>query len=228
MSSTDSTQRPTPGAPGPAASAAVKPRGRRAKRMNGDDREAAILEAAEHLLETHGLHELSIDQIARGAGISRSSFYFYFPSKEAVLLSLMDRVIAQANTRRDEALAAAGPNPRDLVRAGITAFYDTFREHRAVALAAADSRITNPEASELWSRVMDSWVAMTAGVIEHQQQTGNVPALPVPARDLATALNLMNERVLHATFAQDTPFVDESAVVDTLVSIWLSAILGSA
>lgn len=196
--------------------------------MNGDDREAAILEAAELLLETHGLHELSIDQIARGAGISRSSFYFYFPSKEAVLLSLMDRVIGQANARRDEALAAAGADPRDLVRAGITAFYDTFREHRAVALAAADSRITNPEASELWSRVMDSWVAMTTGVIEHHLQTGQVSALPVPARDLATALNLMNERVLHATFAQDTPFVDESAVVDTLVSIWLSAILGSA
>lgn len=224
MSSTDSTQRPASGAAGSAPST----RGRRAKRMNGDDREAAILEAAEQLLETHGLHELSIDQIARGAGISRSSFYFYFPSKEAVLLSLMDRVIGQANARRDEALIAAGADPRDLVRAGITAFYDTFREHRAVALAAADSRITNPEASELWSRVMDSWVAMTTGVIEHHQQTGDVPPLPVPARDLATALNLMNERVLHATFAQDTPFVDESAVVDTLVSIWLSAILGSA
>lgn len=220
MSSTDSTRRPA--ADGPST------RGRRAKRMNGDDREAAILEAAERLLETHALHELSIDQIARGAGISRSSFYFYFPSKEAVLLSLMDRVIGQANARRDEALAAAGPEPRDLVRAGITAFYDTFREHRAVALAAADSRITTPEASELWSRVMDSWVAMTAGVIEHQQQAGHVPPSAVPARDLATALNLMNERVLHATFAQDTPFVDESTVVDTLVSIWLAAILGSA
>ena len=194
--------------------------------MNGDDREAAILEAAELLLETHSLHELSIDQIARGAGISRSSFYFYFPSKEAVLLSLMDRVVSQANERRDDALAAAGPDPRGLVRAGITAFYETFREHRAVALAAAESRTNLPDASELWSRVMDGWVTMTAGVIEYQQQAGNVPPSPVSARDLATALNLMNERVLHATFAQDTPSIDESAVVDTLVSIWLSAILG--
>ena len=196
--------------------------------MNGDDREAAILEAAELLLETQPLHELSIDQIARGAGISRSSFYFYFPSKEAVLLSLMDKVIGQANTRRDEAIAAAGTEPADLVRAGITAFYETFREHRAVALAAAESRIATPAAAELWSRVMDSWVAMTAGVIEFQQQSGHLPPLAVPARDLMTALNLMNERVLHATFAQDTPFIDESAVVDTLVTIWLSAITGAA
>lgn len=195
--------------------------------MNGDDREAAILEAAEELLASHGLHELSIDRIARGAGISRSSFYFYFPSKEAVLLSLMDRVISQANARRDEALMAADPEPASLVRAGITAFYETFREHRAVALAAADSRINNPEAAALWSRVMDSWVGMTAAAIEHQQELGRVPPTAVPARDLMTALNLMNERVLHATFAQDAPFLDESAVVDTLVAIWHAAILGT-
>ncbi|MBJ7471745.1 MAG: TetR/AcrR family transcriptional regulator [Solirubrobacteraceae bacterium] len=209
-----------------ASPGAPKARSRRAKRMNGDDREAAILETCEVLLETHSLHELSVDVIARGAGISRSSFYFYFPSKEAVLLSLMDRVIGEANARRDAAFAAVGPDPRELCRVGITAFYDTFREHRAVSLAAADSRDRLPEARELWSRVMDGWVELTAGLIALQPRTGAAAA--VSPRDLATALNLMNERVLHATFAQDTPSIDEASVVDTLVAIWTAAIFGPA
>src|SRR5690349_18554730 len=65
-------------------------RGRRTPKMSGDDRERAILEAFEHLLEQRALHEISIDEIARGAGISRPTFYFYFASKEAVLLSLFE------------------------------------------------------------------------------------------------------------------------------------------
>ena len=195
--------------------------------MNGDDREAAILQATETLLETHALHELSIDTIARGAGISRSSFYFYFPSKEAVLLALMDRVIQEADAARDAAFRSAQPDPHSLVRAGITAFHDTFREHRAVTLAAAESRAALPEAREIWARVMDGWIDLTAGLIEHQQKIGNVPPSAVPARDIAIALNLMNERALHATFAQEMPAIDSARIVDTLVAVWLGAIYGT-
>lgn len=196
--------------------------------MNGDERERAILQSAERLLEERPLHELSIDDLARGAGISRSSFYFYFPSKEAVLLSLMDGVIREADERRDAALMAVGSeSPQGLCRAGITAFYDTFREHRAVALAAADARASLPEARALWARVMDGWVDLVAGLIEAERARGVVSASGVPARDLSIALNLMNERVLEATFAGDTPAIDEAAVVDALVSVWLGAIYGA-
>jgi hypothetical protein len=50
----------------------------------------------------------------------------------------------------------------------------------------------------------------------------------VPARDLATALVSMNERVLYATFAGHPPAVGEDSVVDVLLTIWLSAIYGGA
>src|ERR1700758_3447679 len=77
-------------------------RGRRSSRPSGDDREAAILATAERLLEQQGFSQISIDDLARGAGISRPTFYFYFPSKDAVLLTLLDQV----NTRAHAALTA--------------------------------------------------------------------------------------------------------------------------
>ena len=79
--------------------------------MSGDDRERAILEAFERLLEEKALHAISIDEVARGAGISRPTFYFYFASKDAVLLTLLDRVVAEADAATLDAslLPAAGP-----------------------------------------------------------------------------------------------------------------------
>src|SRR5688572_26248110 len=125
-----------------AATPGTRPvRGRRAPRASGDDRERAILETAEQLLGERPLSEISVDDLARGAGISRPSFYFYFPSKEAVLLTLLDRVIveAEASVASSGVPAGAAGDPARYWRAGITAFYETFRRHRAVALACVEA-----------------------------------------------------------------------------------------
>src|SRR5271163_2899950 len=81
-----------------AASSTRSSRGRRSARPSGDDRELAILTTAERLLEDRPLNDISVDDLAKGAGISRPTFYFYFASKEAVLLTLLDRVINEADT----------------------------------------------------------------------------------------------------------------------------------
>ncbi len=48
----------------------------------------------------------------------------------------------------------------------------------------------------------------------------------MPARDLAVALNSMNERVLYATLSGDGPAVAEGDVVSVLLEIWIGAIYG--
>src|SRR5579884_2028942 len=103
-------------------SAGRSSRGRRAPRANGDDRERAILETAERLLAERSLHDISVDDLARGAGISRPTFYFYFPSKEAVLLTLLDRVVNEADSAL-QALAENDDADRDnMWRTGINVF----------------------------------------------------------------------------------------------------------
>jgi AcrR family transcriptional regulator len=201
-------------------------RGRRVRRTRGDDRERAILETAEQLLEQRPFHEISIDDLARGAGISRPTFYFYFPSKEAVLLTLLDRMISAANRRRDEAVAAFAHDPATGLREVINAFFEAFASHRAVTLAGAQARATNPEVRELWGMVMEGWVSYAAAVIEAERERGAASAGP-PARDLAIALINMNERVMYTALAGDGPAVAERDVIDVLLSIWLKAIYGT-
>ncbi len=212
----------------------VAARGRRPARTSGDDRELAILATAERLLAEKPLSAVSVDDLARGAGISRPTFYFYFASKDAVLLTLLDRVVAEADAAMGLAETAmqgvaARPHevPRDLWRQAIAAYYDTFREHRGLTLAWAEARSTNREVRELWATVFEGWVLRSAAAIEVERARGAAPP-GIPARDLAVALNSMNERVLYATLSGDGPAVAEGDVVGVLLEIWLRAVYGSS
>ncbi|WP_158895028.1 TetR/AcrR family transcriptional regulator [Amycolatopsis anabasis] len=198
-------------------------RGRRSRRPSGDERELAILATAERLLAERPLSEISIDDLALGAGISRPTFYFYFRSKNAVLLSLLDRVAEEADAASLDFLGQAGRNPAQRWRACLTAIYETFRSHRAVALACAEVRATNAEVRQLWAGVMAGWIGRTAEAIEAERARGAAPG-GLPARDIAIALNSMNERVLHATLGDEHPAVAERDVVDVLLNIWLTTI----
>jgi AcrR family transcriptional regulator len=201
-------------------------RGRRTPRASGDDRERAILETAERLLEERSLSDISVDDLARGAGISRPTFYFYFPSKDAVVLTLVDRMVEEAESRRGDPLEGLAEDPRGRWRRGLEVFYEIFGARRAVVLAGAELRATNAEARELWARVLEAWVADVTAVIEAERRRGAAPP-GLSARELATALVQMNERVHHAAFAGDTPAVPDDRVVDVVLDIWLSAIYGT-
>ena len=211
----------------PAGGSPAAARGRRSVRPSGDDRELAILATAERLLAERPLSAISVDDLARGAGISRPTFYFYFASKDAVLLTLLDRVVGEADALTRRAFDRPAAGAREAWERAITAYYDTFRAHRSLTLAWAEARFTHDEVRGLWARVFDGWVDRCATAIEAERSRG--AARPgVPARDLAVALNSMNERVLYATFSGDGPAVAESDVVPVLLDVWLAAIYGTA
>ncbi|ABM16449.1 transcriptional regulator, TetR family [Mycolicibacterium vanbaalenii PYR-1] len=200
-------------------------RGRRAARPSGDDRELAILETAERLLADRSLAEISVDDLAKGAGISRPTFYFYFASKDAVLLTLLERVIAEADAALAQLIAERSSDRRTIWRRGINVFFETFGAHRAVCATTVGVKSTNSEARELWSRSMQRWIDHIAAVIEAERADGAAP-VTVPARELSTALNLMNESVMTATFTGHQPAIPDDRVLDNLVHIWTTSIYG--
>ena len=63
---------------------------RRGGPTKGEQREAAILTATRELLDERSINDLTIDEIAKAAGVSRTSFYFYFPTKQAVVAALLN------------------------------------------------------------------------------------------------------------------------------------------
>jgi AcrR family transcriptional regulator len=205
-------------------SPARAPRGRRSTRPSGDDRELAILATAERLLEERPLAEISVDDLAKGAGLSRPTFYFYFKSKDAVLLTLFERVIVEADSALEGMVASPPADIKTLWRTGINLFVETFGSHRAVSLAA-DAARTNKDIADLWSRFMQKWVDHIAVVIEAERSRGAAP-VTLPAQDLSAALNLLNEKVMLTSFAHARPSVPDEQLLETLVHIWVTSIYG--
>lgn len=209
------------------SSTARAPRGRRAARPSGDDREAAILATARQLLETKKFADISVDDLAKGAGISRPTFYFYFSSKEAVLLSLIDPLIKRADTGFDSALEDMPTDPKRAIRHGIEIFVSSFGSHPATARAGTEALNSSPEFRMFWSGLMQKWISLTAALITAERGRGAAPDT-IPAMDLATSLNLMNERTIMAALSAEQPAVAYDKVVDTLAHIWLTSIYGEA
>ena len=192
-------------------------------RLSADERQAAILRTTESLLAGRTLDELSIEDIASGAGLSRPAFYFYFSSKDDVLLALLDAVIAEVQQRVADLPDDFGQDPAAAWRRALGAFVDVFRAHRAVSAAAIAARLRNRAVHDLWATSMQTWVGYAAGAIQAERDRGAAPA-GLDAHDLAVALNLMNERVLAAALSGEQPAVHADAALEVLVGIWLRGI----
>jgi AcrR family transcriptional regulator len=210
-------------------------RGRRAARLSGDERQHAILAAAERLLGEKDFADVTIDDLARGAGISRPTFYFYFASKQAVLLTLLDQVAHEAEKRTVDVFSELPTAPATAWRKAIEAFAGTFAAHRGVSVAAAAARSSEPELAAEWATLTNRWIDATAAAIRAERDRGASPAGPEPRR-LASALNLLNERVITAALTGLDPagtpraaaaLADVEDTVETLLHIWLTSIYGA-
>src|ERR1700709_772995 len=142
--------RATMSTPLPTSEAA--PRGRRAARASGDDRERAILSTAERLLEERPLGEISVEDLARGAGISRPPFYFYSPSTAGVRLPGVARRGEPGPASREEALAKLAEEPRAGWRLALQASFEAFGSRGAGVLPAPPLRTTHAPARERRAR----------------------------------------------------------------------------
>jgi AcrR family transcriptional regulator len=72
-------------------------------------REDLILDAADRLLARYGYRKMTIDDLAREAGIGKGTVYLHFRSKEDVVLSHVDRLVNRVIARMREIAASDAP-----------------------------------------------------------------------------------------------------------------------
>lgn len=100
-------------------------------RLQVDVRRQKLLELGIDLFSGHSYHELSIDRIAKAAGISKGLLYHYFPSKRAYYVETV-RFSASRWLDLTEGAARAvnegGPSFDGVVR-GLMAFFEQVQKH---------------------------------------------------------------------------------------------------
>ena len=193
----------------------------------GDLKEQALLATAEQLLSEKPIHAIGVDELARGAGISRPSFYFYFDSKFAVLHALVDRVVRETYEIASGWLADDEAPPEESVRHNIEAVVEQWRRHGHVLRAAVETWGTVPEMGRYWEAIAAGFVEAAAAKITRERRAGAAPAGSPDPRALATALVWMNERCLYTASIGAPTSLSTKELVDTLSTIWLRSIYGS-
>lgn len=71
-------------------------------------RRGQIVDAAMEIIATQGLHKLSLGNIEKRVKMTRGHLTYYFPTKEAILLAVMDRMVERIHARH---CGAEGPKP---------------------------------------------------------------------------------------------------------------------
>src|SRR3982751_5218333 len=59
----------------------------------------AILDATDDLLRRYGYRKMTIDDLAQHVGIGKGTVYLYFPSKEEIALSHIDRIVERLKAK---------------------------------------------------------------------------------------------------------------------------------
>lgn len=75
----------------------------------------AILDAAERLLARYGYKKMTMDDLAREAGIGKGTTYLHFPSKQEVILCSIDRIVERL-LEELRVIAESDAPPADRVR----------------------------------------------------------------------------------------------------------------
>ena len=103
-------------------------KGSRRRRMRGPERKAQLLQVARKVFGTKGFHGVSMEDVAREAGVTKPILYDHFSSKEALYLALLDADAQSLEDRIRAALQAPTGN-RERIRASFEAYFDFVDEH---------------------------------------------------------------------------------------------------
>jgi AcrR family transcriptional regulator len=110
--------------------------------MATEDRREQLLSAGVELLRHCRHEEVSIEQIAEAAGVSRGLLYHYFPTKKAFIVAALERGQAQLAEQLQPNLDL-DPVPR--LDAGLDAFLDSVEEHAPAYTAIFKRGGSDPE-----------------------------------------------------------------------------------
>jgi len=104
-----------------------------------------ILDAAQRVAARDGAGHVTLDAVAREAGVSKGGVLYHFPGKDALISGMLERLIAEfeAEIARLRAEYAGGANPS--LRAMIAACGGMCDIERPVAMAILAAGAQNPD-----------------------------------------------------------------------------------
>ncbi|HBW21090.1 MAG: TetR/AcrR family transcriptional regulator [Streptosporangiaceae bacterium] len=170
-----------------------------------------LLTAAAAAFAEHGADDVSLEEIARRAGVGIGTLYRHFPARQALLEAVYVGQVEALSARARELMSSEAPAEAltEWLRA-LVAFGSTKRNLSAALVQ------TLGKDSEVMSRCGSMMREAAAGLLERAQQAGVVRA-DLQGTDL---LRLMHGMILASDWAQG-----DSAQADRILSMVMHGLL---
>jgi len=159
---------------------------------------------------------ITVEEIATAAGISRSTFYFYYRDKSELLVDTARHATDNLFTHAEEFWQAEGDR-RELVRGGLAMAAATFAEHTALIRVTMEVSTYDDHVAEFWQSSVAMFVAAVAARIRKDQEQGTVSE-ELDAERLADVLVAATQGYLFRT-ARNGETPEEAAGV--LADVWI-------
>lgn len=104
-----------------------------------------ILKASAHIFSQQGFHAASMQDIAEAVSLQKASLYHHFPSKQDILVALLDRALDIIIERLEEVVSKP-LNPEDKLRQAMTTYLISLAENQDLAsVLLLEHRSLEPE-----------------------------------------------------------------------------------
>lgn len=174
---------------------------------------ARLIEAAMDLIYARGYSAVGVQEICEQAGVNKGSFYHFFPSKQALVLTVIDAYAQYVQQMWEEALTA-GQSPLERM---LRVFETAYEVHRTLVDAGGHMRgcpignlaleLCNQDEiirQKVWG-VFRGWAAMVERMLRESVANGELQVCDIDTT--AQSIIAYFEGVLLLAKAQNDPFV---------------------
>jgi AcrR family transcriptional regulator len=159
----------------------------RAARASGREARDELLTAALRVFARRGYSQAGVDEIAAEAGYSKGALYWYFSSKEELLMALLEERI-DAPMREMVALLESAPPDRDMSVEATREFARQLGGQREAVLLEREYwslAIRDPELRARYAERQTELRGALAAALEARARHLGAPDLPMPAEEVA-------------------------------------------
>lgn len=156
------------------------------KKKEGISEEARtrILDAAQASFAAHGFSATTTKSIAQDAGVPDSLIFYYFPTKKALLASVLSERNILVELRAAVATLTTSDPHAALMKLGLC-YVHTFKQHKELAGILLREFRSHPEVASQFHELREEHIAFIASYIEaslHTEQRESVKNVHAIAR----------------------------------------------
>jgi AcrR family transcriptional regulator len=204
----------------------LQPRARR-KELRGDVRERKLVAALIELLnDGTSFADILIEDVATRAGITRAGFYYFFQSKQELLIAALSDFVGQIGEACDIFLNGGGEDIREELRSSLAELGRTRRPLQALTRALSDAAAMDQATRDVMAKMWERYVPRIAGRLRQYRAAQGRKISEAAAKEIARALVWMNERNFYRLSAGSSTAADWDALVEALAAIWIGTFVG--